>query len=179
MAEQNGTSGPAPRTPESAPRRSRRAWIIVGSVVGALALLAGALTAVEAHGGGWHHGRGHMSAESFSEHIGDHVKEVLSDVDATPEQQAQVTSLLQSAASDVHAMKDQHAAAHKELHAILSAPTIDRARLEAVRADQIRLVDQASQRIVQGIADAAEVLTSEQRAALIARIERRHHWQED
>jgi Spy/CpxP family protein refolding chaperone len=178
MTEQNGLR--APETPERVPRRSRRAWIIGGSVVGALALLAGALTAVEAHGGGgWHHGRGQMSAEAFAAHLEDHVKDVLSDVDATPEQEAQVTSILQSAATDVHAMKDRHAAAHKELHAILSAPTIDRARLEAVRADQIRLADEASQRIVQGIADAAEVLTPEQRTALIARMERRHHWQED
>jgi Spy/CpxP family protein refolding chaperone len=47
-----------------------------------------------------------------------------------------------------------------------------------VRTDQIRLADQASQRIVQGIADAAEVLTPEQRAALVARLERHHDWQE-
>lgn len=180
MTEQNGSRAPTPETPESAPRRSRRAWIIGASAVGALALLAGALRAVEAHGGGgWHHGRGQMSAEAFAAHIEEHVKEVLSGVDATPEQEAQVTSILQSAATDLRAMKERHVAAHKELHAILSAPTIDRARLEVVRADQVRLADEASQRIVQGIADAAEVLTPEQRTALIARIERRHDWRED
>ena len=54
----------------------------------------------------------------------------------------------------------------------------DRARLETVRADQIRLADEASQRFVQGIADAAEVLTPEQRAALVARMQRHHDWQE-
>jgi Spy/CpxP family protein refolding chaperone len=180
MTEQNGSRSPTPETPQSAPRRSRRGWIIVGSAVGALALLAGALTVVEAHGGGWHHGHGgRMSAEVFAEHIEGHVKKVLSDVDATPEQAAQVTSILQSAATDVRAMKEQHVAAHKELHTILSAATIDRARLEAVRTDQLRLADDASKRIVDGIADAAEVLTPEQRAALIARMERRHDWRED
>jgi protein CpxP len=99
-------------------------------------------------------------------------------VDATADQQAQVSSILQSAARDVRALKDQHTSAHKQLHDILSAQTIDRARLETVRADQIRLADEASQRFVQGIADAAEVLTPEQRAALVARIDRHHNWQE-
>jgi Spy/CpxP family protein refolding chaperone len=119
-----------------------------------------------------------MSAEAFSGHLDGHIKEMLSGVDATAEQEAQVTSILRSAANDVRALKEQHVSAHKQLHEILSADVIDRARLEAVRTDQIRLADQASQRIVQGIADAAEVLTPEQRAALVARLERHHDWQE-
>lgn len=179
MTEQNGSRSPAPETPQSSPRRSRRGWIVVGAAVGALALLAGALTVVEAHGGGWLHGHGdRMSAEEFSEHIERHVKSMLSDVDATPEQEAQVTSILQAAARDVHALKDQHTSAHKQLHEILAGATIDRARLEAVRAEQLRLADEASKRIVDGIADAAEVLTPEQRAALVANIEEHHgDWQ--
>jgi len=179
MTEQNGSRSPAPETPQSAPRRSRRGWIIVGAAVGAVALLAGALTAVEAHGGGWHGHGGRMSAEAFSEHIERHVKSVLSDVDATPEQEAQVTSILQAAARDVHALKEQHVSAHQQLHEILAAATIDRARLETVRADQLRLADEASKRIVDGVADAAEVLTPEQRAALVANMEHHGHWQDD
>jgi Spy/CpxP family protein refolding chaperone len=178
MTERNGSSSPAPATPPSGKRRSRRGWIIGGTLAGVLTLAAAVATADYAHSNGWHHG-GRMSAEAFSEHIEYHVKDVLSEVDATPEQQAQVTSILQSAASDLRAMKEQHVAAHEELHAILSAPAIDRARLETVRADQLRLADDASQRIVQGIADAAEVLTAEQRTALIARMDRHHDWRED
>jgi Spy/CpxP family protein refolding chaperone len=179
MTEQNGSGGPDSESPRGSPRRSRRGWIIAGSIVGVLALLAGTKAAVYAHGDGWHHGLGgRMSAEAFSDHIEHHVKSVLSDVDATAEQQAQVTSILQSAARDLHALKDQHASAHKELHEILAAETIDRARLETVRADQLRLADEASKRIVDCIADAAEVLTPEQRAALVARMERHHDdWQ--
>ena len=91
-----------------------------------------------------------MSADAFSDHIDHRVKYMLSEVDATADQKAQVTSILQSAARDVHALKDQHVSAHKQLHEILSAETIDRARLETVRADQIRLADEASQRFVSG-----------------------------
>ena len=176
MTEQNGSSSPAPNAMQRSKRRSRRGWIITGTIAGVLALGVAAATAE--YGNGWHHG-GRMSAEAFSEHLEYHVKQVLSEVDATPEQEAQVTSILQSAAGDLYAMKKQHVAAHGELHAILSAPTIDRARLETVRADQLRLADEASQRIVQSIADAAEVLTPEQRTALIARMDRHHDWRED
>jgi len=179
MTEQNGSNGPAPETPQSGARRSRRRWIIAGSIVGSLALLGGAMRAVYANGGGWHHcGGSHMSADAFSEHVDRRVKSMLENVDATAEQQAEVSSILQSAARDVYALKNQHASAHKQLHEILSAETIDRARLETVRADQIRLADEASQRFVSGLADAAEVLTPEQRAALVARLERHHDWQE-
>ena len=97
-------------------------------------------------------------------------------MDATPEQEAQVTSILQGAARDVYALKEQHATAHQQLHEILSAATIDRARLETVRADQLRLADEASRRIVEGLADAAEVLTPEQRAALVTNMEHHGDW---
>jgi periplasmic protein CpxP/Spy len=97
-------------------------------------------------------------------------------VDATAEQKAQVTTILQAAATDVHALADQHFAARKQLHEILSAPTIDRERLEAVRASELRLADDASKRILQGVADAAEVLTPEQRAELAEHIQEHGHW---
>ena len=116
-----------------------------------------------------HHGIGANRIERFVGHG-------LADVDATAEQKAQVTAILQSTHADVHALADRHASLHRELHTILSAPVIDRARLEGVRADGMRLADEASQRIVSGIADAAEVLTAEQRAALVAEAQRHHRW---
>jgi periplasmic protein CpxP/Spy len=115
-----------------------------------------------------------MNAERMADHIEHGVKYVLSDVDATAEQKAQITSIMQSTATDVHAVADQHHALHKQLHEILSAETIDRTRLEAVRTDGLRLADQASKRILDGIADAAEVLTPEQRTELAAHAQRRH-----
>ena len=118
MTEQNGSISTDSETPQRGKRRSRRGWVIAGTLTSALALAAAAATTEYGHGNGWHHG-GRMSAEAFSTHIEDHVKQVLSDVDATPEQEAQVTSILQSAATDLRAMKEQHVAAHEELHAIL------------------------------------------------------------
>ena len=150
---------------------SRRNWIIAGVATGVL-VLGGAFA--YARDGGWHHGP--MSSEFIADHIEHGVKYALSDVDATAEQKAQVTQILQAAATDVHGLADQHFAARKQLHEILTAPTIDRERLEAVRAGEMQLADQASKRILQGVADAADVLTPEQRATLAEHMEKHRHW---
>jgi periplasmic protein CpxP/Spy len=162
-----------PRSP-----RARRALFIAGAVIGVLTLLVGAKAYVFAEaGGGWHHGWGaSMTPEEIADRIEHGVKYMLSDVDATADQKAKVTAILQSAAQDVHTLRDQHLAAHTQIHEILSAPTIDRTRLESIRADQLQLADQASKRIVTAIADAAEVLTPEQRAKLMADMQKHPHW---
>jgi len=150
---------------------SRRGWIIGGIATGALVLLGGAIA--YARDGGWH---GPMNAEHIADHIEHGVKYALSDVDATAEQKAQVTKILQSAATDVHGLMDQHASARKQLQEILSATTIDRTRLEAVRVEELRFADEASKRILQGVADAAEVLTPEQRTTLAEHLEKHRRW---
>ena len=150
---------------------SRRGWIIAGVATGVL-VLGGAFA--YAREGGGHHGP--MSSEFIADHIEHGVKYALADVDATADQKAQVTKILQAAATDVHSLADQHFAARKQLHEILAAPSIDRERLEAVRAGELQLADQASKRILQGVADAAEVLTPEQRATLAEHMEKHRHW---
>ena len=45
----------------------------------------------------------------------------------------------------------------------MTAPTVDRTAIERLRAEQIGLAETASKRIAQALADAAEVLSPEQR----------------
>lgn len=159
------------------PRRSYRGILIASIVAGVLALGVGVKAYVFAQGGGWlHGGHGPMSPELISDRVEHFVKFVLSDVDATADQKAKVTTIMQATAKDVFALRAQHVAAHERVHALLSAQTIDRTGLEAVRADQLRLADEASKRIVDGIADAAEVLTPAQRTTLAQKMEQRHRW---
>jgi Spy/CpxP family protein refolding chaperone len=72
------------------------------------------------------------------------------------------------------AAHETHSAAFRQFHETLTAPSIDRARLETLRADQLESLDEASKRLVTAISDAAEVLTPEQRAALAKKMEEHH-----
>jgi Spy/CpxP family protein refolding chaperone len=165
----NNSSGSA-----NVARRRRRGWIATAAIALTVVVGTGALVyAQDRSHEGW---SGSVSPDRIAGHIEHGVKYLLSDVDATAEQRTQVTTILQSTATDVHALADQHIAARKQLHEILSAPTIDRERLEAVRVDELRLADEASKRLLTGIADAADVLTPEQRATLAQSMEEHRHW---
>jgi Spy/CpxP family protein refolding chaperone len=59
---------------------------------------------------------------------------------------------------------------------LLAKPNVDRAALEAIRAQEIQAADAMSKRFVQSLADVAEVLTPEQRAQLAEKMkQRREH----
>jgi Spy/CpxP family protein refolding chaperone len=148
--------------------------LVTGAVLGVFALIAATKAYVFAREIGWHH-HGPITAEQINARIEHGVKYMLSEVDATADQKAKVTAIFQAAAKDVVSLHDQHVAARTQIHDILSGQTIDRARLETVRSDQLQLADQASKRIVTAIADAAEVLTPEQRTKLIQEMQEEHH----
>ena len=150
-------------TTQPTPRKRR---IVLGSIITAVVVLAGSALAY-AHGmggGGWHHGG--MDATEMTEHLQVHVQHMLDEANATPEQKAQIKDIVASAVKDLEALHQQNGGIHKELHQIFVAPTIDRAKLEAVRAEHIAALDAASKRCATALADAAEVLTPEQRKTL-------------
>ena len=146
-----------------APRKRR---VVLGSIITAVVVLAAGSALAFAHGmgGGWRHGG--MDAGEMTEHLQVHVQHVLEQVDATPEQKAQIKDIVAAATKDLEALHEQHGGIHKELHEIFTAPTIDRTKLEAVRAEHMAALDAASKRCATALADAAEVLTPEQRKQL-------------
>ena len=81
--------------------------------------------------------------------------------------------IVAGAVDDLFRLKQKHQEDHAAFAAQLGAATVDRAALEEIRKSEMALADEASKRVVQALADVSEVLTPEQRQALIAR----HHRQ--
>jgi protein CpxP len=106
------------------------------------------------------------SAERFVEHL-------VRATDATGEQKQKMTVIAVAAAQDVLALREQHLAGRRLMLGALTAPTVDRVRLESLRAEQMKLLDDISRRVATALADIAEVLSPAQRAELNRVIERR------
>ena len=104
------------------------------------------------------------------EHRADHM---LKQVNATPEQQAKIHTIIEAAAKDIDPIRKSMAGTRAEMRTLLTAPQIDRTAIETLRAKRVAGMDQVSQRMTKALADAADVLTPDQRQKL-ATIEASH-----
>jgi periplasmic protein CpxP/Spy len=152
------------------PSNSRRRRFGLIAVAASIVAVAGGALAF-AHSGGSHHGP--MSGRSAESHL-EHIQAMLTKVGATDAQKSQIEGILKPALDDLKAAHESHSAAFRQFHEAMMAPSIDRTRLEALRAEQIKSLDAASKRFVTAISDAAEVLSPDQRAALAKQIESHH-----
>lgn len=139
---------------------------LVGTAVGGHGPMGGAFR----HFGGHHGDHGPMDPASAKEHAARMVKHLAWAVDATDAQQQQLTQIAQAMVTDLLPAHEKMRAARGRIAALLRAPKTDRAALEALRAEHVALADDVSKRIAQGMADAADVLTPQQRSKLAA------HW---
>ncbi len=124
----------------------------------------------------WHRGWGHhaMNPEAAKEHLQIASKWALGGIDASPAQQEQVNKILGGAVDDLFQLRQQHQTNREALAAQLGAASIDRAALEEIRKSEMALADEASRKFVQALADVADVLTPEQRQALIEHLHQHH-----
>jgi Spy/CpxP family protein refolding chaperone len=98
---------------------------------------------------------------------------VIDAVDGTAEQRQRIQAIARAASDDLVPLGERTRTARRQSVELLAAATVDRAAIEALRADQIALADTASRRIAQALADTAEVLTPQQRTKLAERLQRR------
>ena len=171
METQNGNS-------EKRRRFFKRAAI--ATLIGGIA--AGIGIKAFAHGGGygWHRGgfaAGPLDPAAVDEHLERMLKHLYVEIDATDEQKQKLAPIVKQAAKDLLPLRGKVQAARAQAIELLARDTIDRGAIEALRAEQLQLAEQASRRIAQSLADAAEVLTPAQRKEFAARMEKhRHGW---
>lgn len=123
------------------------------------------------------HGRyrgGPIDPADLDKHVERMLKHLYVEVDATEEQKRRLEPIVKQAAKDLLPMRQNLHAGRRQAIELLTQERIDPAAIEALRAKQIGLADEASRRLTRALAEAADVLTPAQRKDLAAHLARRH-----
>jgi Spy/CpxP family protein refolding chaperone len=94
------------------------------------------------------------------------VRHLSIEIDATTEQQDKLRAIVRDAVRDLLPVREKIMSARATARDLLTQQTVDRDAIEKFRTDMIATHDTVSKRLVQAVADAAEVLTPEQRRRL-------------
>ncbi len=163
---------------EQGPRRRFFKRAAIATLIGGIA--AGIGVKAFAQGGGycgWHRGgfmAGPLDPAQVDEHLDRMLKHLYVEIDATDEQKQKLAPIVKQAVKDLLPLREKMQAGRKQAVELLTGDAIDRAAIEALRAEHLQLAERASRRIAQALADAAEVLTPAQRKELASRIEGHH-----
>jgi Spy/CpxP family protein refolding chaperone len=136
-------------------------WLIIGGATAVVVVGAGA--AAFASGDGPGHWRGKFM-RGFMEYRMD---QVLTDAGASAEQKDKIKTLFKTTMDEVRPARGERKEMRAEVMKLLSAPTIDRAAIEDLRAKHVAELDAKSKTIAKAVADAAEILTPDQRKKLV------------
>lgn len=172
-----------PESPQPAadPQRpSRRRFFRRAAIVTAVTVVtAGIGFKAFAHGGGGHHGWRHggfmgatLDPAKLDRHLDRMLEHVYIEIEATEVQKQQLGPIVKAAARDLLPVHPQLDEGHRLAAELLSQPTVDRAQLETLRAGQVQLIEEASRRLTDALADAAQALTPAQRQRLAQHISR-------
>jgi Spy/CpxP family protein refolding chaperone len=125
-------------------------------------------------GRGWHrcgYAAGPLDPAAVDQHLDRALKHLYVEIDATEEQKQRLEPIVKQAVKDLLPVREKARNARKQAVDLLAAERIDRGAIEALRAEQIQLAEQASKRFTQALADVAEVLNSAQRKQIAERME--------
>ncbi len=104
------------------------------------------------------------------------VDRALTGTDATAEQKKKIADILGATFKDMKPLHDQRVENRKAMADAMQAATIDPAKIEALRAERMKIADESSKRFTKALTDAGNVLTAQQRQAFFKNwSERQHH----
>jgi Spy/CpxP family protein refolding chaperone len=118
--------------------------------------------------GQWHHGRG-------GERMGFPLHHLLGAAGATEAQKAQIKAIFVGLRPQMQSLRTERMKVHQQLAQALTAPTVDPGTVERLRQQQVKLADQSSALMTQGLVKASQVLTPEQRQKVSAELGKHHN----
>ena len=141
--------------------------MMMALVAGSLAATAGGMAYAKTDGKAF-------DPAQFQQRLEKRVDRALSGTDATADQKKQVADILGQTFKDMKPLHDQRVQNRKAMEEALQAPTIDPAKIEGIRAEQMKIADASSQRFTKALTDAGKVLTQSQRQAFFKNWDARH-----
>ncbi len=112
-----------------------------------------------------------LSNAEIEERITRLVRHAAIEIDATPDQQSQIIGILTPVAINMQALRGEMRGTGMEFFDLLTAPTVDRTAIEALRAEKLAEIDEISKEWVTAVTDVSMVLTAEQREHVQERVE--------
>jgi len=137
-------------------RRTGLRSMLAALIAGSIAMTAGGLAYADNKA---------PDPAKFQQHIQKRVDKALTGTDVTDAQKAKVADILKTAFADMKPLFEKSMQNRKAMRDAMQAPTIDRAQIEKIRADQIQVQDARSKRFTQALTDAGDVLSAPQRQA--------------
>jgi len=93
------------------------------------------------------------------------VDKALTGTDATAEQKKKIADILGATFKDMKPLHDKRIESRKAMADAMQAATIDPTKIEAIRAERMKIADESSKRFTKALTDAGNVLTAQQRQA--------------
>jgi Spy/CpxP family protein refolding chaperone len=148
-------------------RRKSLTTMMAALLAGSIAATAGGIAFAKTDGQAF-------DPAKVQQRIEKRVDKALGSTDATADQKKKVTEILQAAFKDMKGFHNQRVENRKAMEAAMQAPTIDPARIEQIRAEQMKIADASSKRFTQALVDAGNVLNASQRQAFFKAWSERH-----
>jgi len=117
-----------------------------------------------------------LDVEQANKFADKRMQHMLGEVKASDEQKAKASAIVKASLEKGAPLADKLRDNHVQMRKLMSAANIDKAAIETLRVEQIKLADEASKLMTQTMEEVAEVLTPEQRAKLAEKMEKRHGW---
>lgn len=153
--------------------KKRYLWLLL---LGIPVVLGSALCGVRAYAQGGM-GMGHMFGGSPEQHkafMERRLERMLDGVKATDSQRTAIKAIFERTFTEMRTIHQSHERIHEDMVKALTAESVDRTAIEKIRVQATGLIEQGSQVLTKSLADAAEVLTPEQRRAFAKLMQENH-----